>query len=238
MSFSTASAPHQVVSANSFKKSFKAGPSLVRQATSKKLETGKVFRPGHAKAQAECQPSLLGFEVSPSLRKIAAEAVAAQDSHNYRVGAFSFKTNCRKSLEVAEAMLSGDVGDVVESCEQGLAPVTTERRPPGTPPQLEGEGRVKKAGGGDNEELERLVVHNIMRRVQANNRRASDPCGDSEAAKKRRTQALWDKATAEAVLDQKRREHYRPGMVRRMRTYMADMHFQSLNMLAGGTSGF
>merc|ERR550514_115260 len=44
-------------------------------------------------------------------------------------------------------VVSGDVGDVVE----GLAPVTTERRPPGTPPQLEGEWRVKKAGGGDND---------------------------------------------------------------------------------------
>ena len=81
-------------------------------------------------------------------------------------------------------------------------------------------------------EYDRIRLQEV---VQAN-RRASDqgPCSDE--AKHVRAQSFWDKATAAAVLEVKATDTYKKkNVVQRMRTYVSDMHFQALNMLAGST---
>lgn len=189
MSFTAASA--QVVSANSFKR-LGASPEV---SSSRKFETGKVFRPGQAIPGTKRSPGLTnsrGFKVSPSLRKKAAAAVAASDSHSGPVldGAFSFKTNCRKSLAIAnrESMSTsrpstpptpthtviGNVGYVAEIREQGLAPINDlPSGLRGTPHQLEGEWRLKNVAESSTAESKKPAggAHSAI----AHLRRNSDP---------------------------------------------------------------
>lgn len=196
MSFTAGSA--QVVSANSFKR-LGVSPEV---GSSKKFEMGKVFRPGHPSAGYKRSPSLTnsrGFKVSPSLRKKAAAAVAASDSHSgpVLVGAFSFKTNYRKSLAIANReststscpttpptpthTVIGDVDSVAVVNEQGLAPINDlPSGLRGTPRQLEGEWRLKKAAESSTAESKKPAggAHSAI----AHLRRNSNPDQRSSSA--------------------------------------------------------
>ena len=82
-------------------------------------------------------------------------------------------------------------------------------------------------------EYDRLRLQSNVQDIIQANRRASDQGACSDEAKQHRAQSFWDKATAAAVLEAKATDAYKKrNVVQRMRTYVADMHFQALNMLA------